>query len=214
MKRVFTILGVLVALVLVGGLVAVAVMPGTVEVSKMATIKAPAGEVFEQVNRLSNWEAWQPWSKRDATLETTYEGEEAGVGAKSVWTSENSGSGSQEIVESVAGEKIVTALDFGEMGKASSTWTFVEKDGTTAVTWTMTSELDGMAKLFGPMIRSSVEVDYEEGLGFLKAEVEGDGDGDADEKAEAESAPGEGDATGGGGVSSSGGGLAEDAAGE
>lgn len=162
------------AVVLIGGLVAVAVMPGKVEVARMATIEAPAGDVFAQVNRLRGWEAWQPWSKRDETMKIEYEGPEAGVGARSVWESENSGDGSQEIVESVAGERVVTALDFGEMGKASSTWTIVEKDGTTAVTWSMTSEVGGMAKLFGPVIRETVGADYEEGLASLKALVEGD----------------------------------------
>lgn len=172
MKRVFTIFGVLVAVLLIAGLVAVAVMPGKIEVARMKTIGVPVGDVFEQVNRLSNWEAWQPWSKRDATVSTTYEGSEVGVGAKSVWESEDSGSGSQEIVESVDGQTIVTAIDFEEMGNASSTWTFVEKGETTVVTWSMTCELEGMAKLFGPLIRDSVEKDYDEGLENLKVLVE------------------------------------------
>lgn len=172
MKRVFTILGVLVAVLLIGGLVAVAVMPGKIEVARVTTIGAPAGDVFEQVNRLSNWEAWQPWSKRDATVATTYEGSEVGVGAKSVWESEASGSGRQEIVESVEGQTIVTAIEFEEMGDASSRWTFEEKGGTTVVTWSMTGELEGMAKLFGPAIRDSVEKDYDEGLENLKVLVE------------------------------------------
>ncbi len=155
------------------------VLPGTAHVERQALINAPAEKIFAVVSDLQRSKDWSPWFGLDPGMQVTFEGPGGntgpGVGQKMKWTSTNAnvGNGSQETVAFVANEKIVAALDFGEMGKANATVLLAPEGAGTNVTWSFDSELNSLPeRWFGLMFERWIGADYEKGLANLKAYVE------------------------------------------
>lgn len=172
MKKVLLVFAILVVVV-IG--IAYA-LPRTVHVERSVVIAAPAAVVFSQVNALQNWQEWSPWSRRDPAMSAVYSGPDIGVGNTLQWDSENPdvGSGTHRIIESTPFDRIVTALDFGGMGTATSVWTFDRAGGRTLATWGFASDLgmNPVWRYMGLFFDSMVGSDYEEGLAALKARCE------------------------------------------
>ena len=171
-KWIFGLVAVLaVAIVAIGML-----LPREVVVERSAEIAAPADKVFPYINNLKATEAWSPWLGLDPDVKTTYSDLAEGVGAKMAWTSDDPqvGSGSMEVIESVLNEKLVSDLDFGEMGTAKVNYTLAEANGATTVTWGMTADMGAgpVGRWMGLMMDDWVGADYEKGLANLKALVE------------------------------------------
>jgi len=142
-------------------------------VERSIDIDGPPEVVFDEVNSLRKWNAWSPWIARDATIENTYSGPEAGVGASVSWTSEKSGSGSQTITLSERPSRIETQLDFGEMGQPTADWAFEASGPGTKVTWGLTGKATGaLGGYFASMMDGMLGPDYEDGLRRLKEVVE------------------------------------------
>ncbi|CUH49857.1 SRPBCC family protein [Ruegeria atlantica] len=171
-KRIFITLLVLI-LVLVG---VSYLLPGKAVLSRSITINAPAGAIFPYVNSMQETEKWSPWLTRDPETQLSYSGPEAGVGNTLNWASEHPqvGTGSQEIVESVPDQTVITALDFGPMGSASASFDLTPEGEQTQVTWGFESDLgmNPMSRWMGLMMDKWVGGDYERGLTNLKALVE------------------------------------------
>jgi len=137
-------------------------------------------QVFAQVNDFNAWEAWSPWAKLDPDATVNIEG--AGVGQTMTWKSENPevGNGSQTITTLEAPQKMVTHLDFGDMGVSDASFTLEPTDGQTKVTWSLDADMrEGVPLLKQPMntflgffMDSMLGTTYEEGLANLKSVVE------------------------------------------
>ena len=94
-------IGIGVAVVIVGLIVIVALLPPEFRVARKAAIAAPPADTFAQVNDFHKWEAWSPWAKIDPTMKQTYEGAPAGTGAVYTWDgNKNVGAGRMTITES------------------------------------------------------------------------------------------------------------------
>lgn len=170
------IIGIIVVLAVIG-VGGAYLKPREIGLDRTVTINASPEEIFPYINNLSANEQWSPWISIDPDIELTYNAIPEGKGAVMSWTSdhENVGNGSMEIVASVPGEHVETALDFGPMGTAVATFDLTEKGGATDVTWGFTSDMgmNPIARWMGPMIENYVGQDYEKGLASLKALVEG-----------------------------------------
>lgn len=167
-----------IALILVILLVAVAfVLPREIEVVRTTSINAPAEAVFPYVNSMQQTEAWSPWLDRDPDVQLSYSGPESGVGNRMEWASDHPqvGNGSQEITQSVENERVVTALDFGDMGTAEAQFVLEDTGKTTGVTWGFVTDagMNPIMRYMGLMMDRWVGADYEKGLANLKAVVEG-----------------------------------------
>lgn len=170
------LLQILVLLIL--AMVAIAyLLPREMQVARSVEINAVASEIFPHVNNLKANEAWSPWLSRDPEVQLNYGAVAEGVGATMSWASEHPqvGSGSMEIITSEPDTHLKTALDFGDMGTAVAFWDLVETDGKTNVTWGFTSDagMNPVMRWMGLMMDGWVGPDYEQGLGNLKALVEG-----------------------------------------
>lgn len=152
-------------------------LPRNVTVARSIEINASAGEIFPYVNSLKATEAWSPWLERDPNVQLSYNGTETGVGAAMEWASDEPtvGKGRQEIIESIDGERVTTALDFGDMGLAQASFLLNETGNATTVTWTLFTDMGAgpIGRWMGLMMDSWVGADYEQGLANLKAVVEG-----------------------------------------
>lgn len=172
MKKVLLVIGGIIVLLLVVSLL----LPSKVHVERSIVINAPAAKIFNEVNSLQKWSAWDPWQKKDPNIKNTFSGPESGVGNKNAWTSEvkDVGSGSQTITESVANEKVASELDFGENGKANGFFTFTPEGEGTKVEWGFDSDMgmNPIGKFFGLMMDGMIGEEFEQGLNNLKSHVE------------------------------------------
>ncbi len=164
--------------VLVVVLLAVGMLfPRNVEVARSIEIDAPPETVFAHVNSLQRAAEWSPWLGIDPDVQTVYSGPEEGVGNRLEWTSEDPqvGNGAQEIIESEANTRVVSALDFGDMGLASATFELAPAGDGTSVTWALDADMGAgpVGRWMGLMMDNWVGADYETGLANLKALAEG-----------------------------------------
>ena len=152
-------------------------LPREVSVARSTVIAAPPEAIFPYLNDLKRFNEWSPWAARDPAMQQRYEGPESGVGQKVTWASEHPqvGSGSQEIIESVANQRLRTALDFGGEGTAIAEFDLQPEGSGTKVTWGFTSDLgyNPIARYMGLMFDRWIGADYEAGLASLKQLVEG-----------------------------------------
>lgn len=172
LKWLFGIVVVL-GIVFVGGAY---LLPREVTVVRSVNIEAAPEAVFPHVNSLKATAEWSPWMGRDPEMQTTYSGPDAGVGAKLAWLSEhpNVGNGAQEIIASVANERVETALDFGEMGTAKAEFILAGAGAGTEVTWSLVADMGSnpVGRWMGLVMDGMVGADYETGLSNLKTLVE------------------------------------------
>lgn len=151
-------------------------LPKDITVARSIEIDAPPSDVFPHVNSLKATQAWSPWLERDPDVALSYEGPEAGVGAKMAWASDQRdvGTGTQEIITSEPDKQVVTALDFGPMGTAMATFDLASAGDKTTITWGLYTDAGSnpMARWMGLMMDGMVGKDYETGLANLKTLVE------------------------------------------
>lgn len=166
--------------VLVVAFVVVAfVLPRHVVIERQISIAASPAAVFPLINSLERGTEWSPWTVRDPDIEIAYEGPAEGVGNIMTWASnvETVGNGREEIVESVENERVVTLLDFGDMGTARAWFDLVETEGGTQVTWALDADMGNnpIGRWMGLFMDGMVGPDYETGLSNLRDLVESDG---------------------------------------
>lgn len=175
-KKLLVGLGVLVALLAIFAVV-VAMQPSEFQVSRTATMPAPAGAIFPHVNELKKWEPWSPWMKLDPNARSTFEGPEGGKGAAMTWAGNSQvGEGRMTIIESKPNELVRFRLEFYKPmeGTSEATFTFKPEGNQTVVTWSMTGKNNFIAKamcLFMDMDKM-VGGEFEKGLASLQAIVE------------------------------------------
>lgn len=91
-------------------------LPSSTHVERSITIQRSAGDVHAMLDSYQRFNQWSPWYEMDPQARYEISGPTAGVGASLAWTGDKIGSGSQRVVESVPGQKVVNALDFRQQG--------------------------------------------------------------------------------------------------
>jgi hypothetical protein len=164
----------LIVLVLV---IIIAVQPSTYRVQRSTVIAAPPATVFAQVNDFQKWNAWNPWSKVDPEMKTTYEGPSSGPGAKYSWGgNKDVGEGRMTIAESRPDELIKVNLEFLKPFAANATaeFTFKPVAGGTEATWAMYGDKNFMAKAIHLVMNMDKMLgdQFDKGLADMKAASE------------------------------------------
>lgn len=171
LKVIVWILAALVVIFIGGGYL----LPDEVNLQRQAVIKATPEKVFALVGGYKRFNEWSPWAELDPKMAYTFEGPEAGVGAKMSWASgdPNVGVGSQTITEYVPNSRVGVDLDFGEMGKSQAYWDLKPEGTGTSATWGFRMKLESMMdRWFGLLMECFIGPDYEKGLAKLKALAE------------------------------------------
>jgi effector-binding domain-containing protein len=141
-------------------------MPSEMYVEKSLVLKAQPEVIWDQVNCLNKWEAWDLWHQ-DTNMTGYYEGPECGVGAKNIWKYKNvDDGGTQTIVESREYEYVKTLLDFQKMGTADAEIFLEKTEGGTKVTWNIRSDSPYPIGrwIITTMVKPEVGKSYEKGL--------------------------------------------------
>jgi uncharacterized protein YndB with AHSA1/START domain len=151
-------------------------MPPEAVVERNRVIHSSPDEIYEIAGNLRRFHEWSPWSALDPKTEYQVEGPELGTGQTLTWRSANPqvGAGKQTITEAVPGEKIVTEVDMGDMGKWTTIMTLVPVNETqTSVTWTFRAKLDGVLERWASVgFDRWVGADFQRGLGNLESLAE------------------------------------------
>ena len=180
LKKILIVVGAIAAIIAVIILVlvvVVAMQPAEFSIVRSATLSAPPGAVFEQVNDFHNWTAWSPWEKLDPALKRTYAGPAAGTGTIYSWSgNKQAGEGRMTLTESRPGELIRIKLEFFKPFAATNTAEFLfQPEGQqTVVTWSMTGQHNFFSKAFCMFMNMDKIVggDFEKGLAALKSIAE------------------------------------------
>jgi hypothetical protein len=168
---------IIVAVVLVGFCIVVALQPSGFKITRSTSVSASPATVFAEVNEIKHWQNWSPWEKLDPNMKKTYEGPDAGVGASWSWSGNSKvGEGKSTIVESQAPDRVALRLDFTKPMKATNhtEFLFQPQEQGTMVTWTMTGEVGFIGKMFHLFmdVDKMVGGDFEKGLAHLKSIAE------------------------------------------
>lgn len=117
LKKILIGLAVLIVALLVIGFM----LPGSLHVSRSATINASPENIFEEINDLKKWQEWQYWNTLDSNMQITFGDKTVGTGAVYSWKGNSSvGEGTITITESVPNKSVASDLAFagGEPAKA------------------------------------------------------------------------------------------------
>ncbi len=146
------------------------IMHKEVTTSQFVIIEASPVVVFRQVNDLSNWKNWSPFSLDDSRMSLNYSDSRIGEGATLDWTSKDQGSGGLKIIKSEPYALIQSDLDFGNYGDATDEWVFEETDKGVKVSWSLKlSDLSyPFGRYFGFFLDGLMNPLQEKGLNKLK----------------------------------------------
>jgi hypothetical protein len=173
---VLRIVGIL-AVLIVGFVVLVALKPDTFRIQRAIDIKASPEKVFALIDDFHNWSLWAPQDREDSTMTRSYSGSEKGEGAISEWNSSGSaGKGGMLITESAPPGRVSINVDFVRPFEAHNLNDFVlEPAGdSTRVTWTMQGTNVPVMKVMSVFVNMDrvMGKHFEAGLNNLKAVAE------------------------------------------
>lgn len=162
------------AVIVVLFVIVVALQPANFSVTRSATINAPPGIVFDQVNDFHKWAAWSPWEKLDPAMKKTFGGPALGEGATYAWEGNDQvGQGRMTISEAKSPLHVGIKLEFMKPFAATNptTFDFAAAGATTTVTWTMRGENNFVGKAMCLFVNMDKMVggDFERGLAAMKS---------------------------------------------
>lgn len=151
--------------------------PKNMNTTRTANMAASPAQVYNMYNNLEKWGDWSPWQLKDTSMVMTYGDKREGIGASYKWTSDASGAGSMEIIESVKNQTMKAKMYFEDYDATSfAELNAVPSGNNTVVTWNMEDKEDLPFLVRGGMLitgqKGSLESDFDEGLNNLKKIVE------------------------------------------
>lgn len=138
-------------------------------VQKSVLIERPVKQVHDVVAHFDYWQPWSPWliAEKDAKVTVTNQGKFY------AWEGNRIGAGEMEVVKETE-DKIDYKLIFLKPWKSKADVSFIlkEQQGSTLVTWTMSSSLPFFLFFMKKKLEVFIGMDYERGLKMLKEYVE------------------------------------------
>ncbi len=172
-KKLALIVGVLLAI----AAVVIATRPSQYTVVRSLLINAPVETAYGFVFDFHKWSTWSPWDHLDPTMQRTYRGAPAGVGAIYEWVGNDQvGSGRMTIADAKPPTAIGITLEFLKPFESTARTEFqfeVTPEGT-KVSWKMIGENNFVGKFFSLVVNMEQMIggDFERGLQALKVATE------------------------------------------
>ena len=146
-------------------------------IQRSATIGAPPEKLFALINDVKAFNTWNPYARKDPTIQLRYDGASSGPGAAYAWDSEKVGAGRMVVTQATPPSRVVMNLDFDKPMKTSNRLEFTLRPvgAQTHVTWAMSGPMPYLSKLMTTFfdMEKMVGPDFEAGLANLKAAAEG-----------------------------------------
>jgi len=172
MKKFLKIISVIVAIIIAYCVIAMLFVDSKCHNEQSIVINAPKEKVWQNVNSMKAFNAWNPWMKMDPNLTVTYKGRPGEVGDGYHWKgNDDVGEGEQEITAIVPNEKVATKMHFIKPmdDNATSDLLLASEGSGTKVTWTIDYEIETLFKPMKPLMTWQMNKSFSEGLGKLKA---------------------------------------------
>ncbi len=168
---------IVVAAIIGGFLIYVAMLPTQMLISRELVVSAPPEVIFPYINNSKKANDWMPWKDSDPDVEMNYTGPDEGVGSKSSWDSKGQmGTGEALVVESVANQVVKTQLTYTRpfQMKQLAEISLVPVDGGTKVKWSVSGHNNYFFRLIGVFVSCDkmIGAEFEKGLLKLKSIVE------------------------------------------
>lgn len=148
-----------------------------IHVERSLAIKADASTIFNQINDLKNWKNWSYWDNIDPNMKSSFEGPNAGVGAKHLWESENdsAGKGTLTITKSEPNTFVETELSFEDMGTSIGGWRIKDTAGSRTVSAYMDIDITFLLRPMMAMMdmEAMLGADFTKSLEGLRKTCEG-----------------------------------------
>jgi effector-binding domain-containing protein len=164
LKKIILVFVAIVALAAVIGMF----MSSHAHIERSMVLKAPAENIFYQVNELKNWNNWMPFNKMDKNMKITWGAKTEGEGASYSWESTNSsvGKGSITITKVVPQESVATMLHFEGMSDANSLYKLEKSDSGTKVVWAFDGDMGSnpFKRLMRPIMEKGLSSIFDRGL--------------------------------------------------
>lgn len=164
------ILGIIIFLILAVVLIVPLFLAENVQITQTTYIQAQPANIYRQINNMSNWNNWSPFSKADPDMQLTFSEPPEGAGATQSWKSKKMGDGTLTIVYAEPYKIIKTFIDFNGQGSANGLWEIKERGDSTEVSWSIT--LAGLTYPFerymGLMMTFSMKKMLKDGLDGIK----------------------------------------------
>ena len=148
--------------------------PVALKVERSMMIHAPVEEVYAKVVDFNEWPKWSPWLIAEPTASTKVNGDGKSVGSVYSWDGKIIGAGELEHKVIAPNQALDMEIRFFKP-KSSSKVGFrfekqiIESKEMTYVTWNMDGKIPSMLKT---LMTTFLSIDYDRGLGMLKALVE------------------------------------------
>ncbi len=170
MQKVLYGVGVLVALLLLGGFA----LPSKSRFVVSADIDAPRATVFALVNDMRRARLWSPITESDPNARVVFSGPDRGIGSTLTWDGSVAGSGTQRISDSRPFEFVETIINAGEQGQSRTWFELNEQSGLTHVQWGFEHDygLNVIGRYLGLIVTGLIRQDYERGIASLQALAE------------------------------------------
>ena len=172
------ILGLIVLAILIIALMA-SQRPDTFRVSRSASIAAPAEKIFPMINNMCEFDTWNPYSRKDPQMKSSYSGPPSGLGARSDFEGKKAGTGSLEVVQATPPSEVKMRLSMTAPFKGDNSVVFtLAPQGSsmqaTQATWAMEGAAPFVARFMGVIFNMDkmVGADFEAGLSNLKTKAE------------------------------------------
>ena len=151
------------------------IFPSTAIVERSGVIDAPMSTVYSQINNLSTWPSWNPWTSRSVAEKIEFSSPATGQGAYYTWSgtrNEHAISGKVTISKSEVDKEVVYNFDFTGMKPMTGVFELKPSaDGkATAIQWRVQTKLGMMPwwKLRGFLADKLTGPQLEDGLTKLK----------------------------------------------
>lgn len=163
-------------LVLAGLFIYAAIAPADFKIERSLEIAATPAQIYPHLANTKLANAWNPFIQADPETQVTYEGMEAGVGAKTSWASKKMGEGSATIIETVPNQKVKVRLDFVKPFKGTNVTEYTLEsavENRTKVTWSMTGQSNYFQRLVFIFMHPDKMIggEFEKGLASLRDRV-------------------------------------------
>lgn len=150
-------------------------LPKNYKVSRSEIVDTSPEQVYNYVSDFKNWPEWLPWYENDSTMVANFGEQTQGVGASYNWSSENSGSGEQEITEADPPNSMKTHIKFkGTFDSESDGFWKIEEEnnGKTRITWGFEGEMPFLMRSMGYFMEDQVGPSFEQGLDNIREKLE------------------------------------------
>jgi uncharacterized membrane protein len=126
-------------------------------ISKQININKPNDSVFNYIKNLKNQDNYSVWNRKDPKSLKTFSGQDATVGFKSSWDSQdpNIGAGTQEIIKIIENQRLEMDISFKRpMESVATAFMATEKvnENSTKVTWSFSEKFNYPINALMPLI--------------------------------------------------------------